>query len=121
MSLRATLPPSPPRSDSGQELSTIDQATPVYAPDTPVRSPIFPSSFCALSSFDPATQVIGDLQDSPGLSQTDVERSDTEHGGNGEERRSAAHLDDFQLIRVLGKGCAGRVRHLLDRHILAPH
>lgn len=43
-------------------------------------------------------------------SDPSVARTGVMHGVQGANKKVKVQLDDFQLIRVLGTGCAGRVR-----------
>ncbi|WWC92991.1 uncharacterized protein L201_007955 [Kwoniella dendrophila CBS 6074] len=100
------LPPSPPYSRDGEE-SPSPHLIPPNGISTPDRTPSMSSSF----GNSPRKEKAG-----PSVipSQQRRKASTSDGSSTGANRRCVPRLEDFQLIRVLGKGCAGRV--LLVKH-----
>lgn len=105
------LPPSPPGSAHRTPGLGIDQTLSPY-PDLLVT----PSTGLADS-----TQTLDELASQPSsLLGTPSKRSTKQQlppGQNGHRqgRKGVAILEDFELIRVIGKGCAGRVSSVQTR------
>ncbi|WVW86748.1 hypothetical protein I302_108802 [Kwoniella bestiolae CBS 10118] len=99
------LPPSPPYSGDDSSQPTISHLVPPNGLTTPDRTPSLSSSFGEASSPTPHGR-------DPSPSYVDGRRQDST--SDGSSKRYVPRLEDFQLIRVLGKGCAGRV--LLVKH-----
>ncbi|WWD04309.1 hypothetical protein V865_002378 [Kwoniella europaea PYCC6329] len=124
------LPPSPPYSGDDSPPPTISHLVPPNGLTTPDRTPSISSSFGESSSPTPHQHAQADVSKmlrsddderiAGGVSKRQNSTSDASGSGSGDgsskghHRRYIPKLEDFQLIRVLGKGCAGRV--LLVKH-----
>jgi hypothetical protein len=127
MPYNTPLPPSPPTSPSpkshyshllNEAEGTLDvphSGVILLEADLAPLDPLTRSPFTS-SSLGTSTGSGGELEEYGGMS-TDLSGSSIGQGetGTGEGimgssgKRGRSKLDQFQLIRVLGKGCAGRV------------
>ena len=100
------LPLSPPLSPSVMHPSLPTIATHLEGPDTPARSSDSDSSMYTTASLDVAPPVKAKIRraiTSPDGTELKQEKK------RGDGNKAMARLEDFRLIHVLGKGCAGRV------------
>jgi len=101
---RSPLPPSPPYSPDKQDIP-IETLHLDPGLDTPNRSPLTSASYDTSTSITSASDTIVKRRV---VSDSDAPRflADTSR-----PIKSAVpvRLEDFELIRVIGKGCAGRV------------
>lgn len=107
---RIPLPPSPPNSPSSIQHSRTMIPTPDQRPNNPGRSPNIGSAFGSSTSIHKASEgpKCG-TQRHRGQSDPVPQKPRLASDKGESRRRPTAKLDDFQLIRVLGTGCAGRV------------
>lgn len=121
---QSPLPLSPPCSPGSS------QHNPDYSPlttgiETPTRSPVTSSSFGTTASID-STIMAGTAQAST-AARAEVPEADTQPIMSTSPpspppvgRSGPVKLEDFELIRVLGKGCAGRVSPVRRKSQLTP-
>ena len=111
------LPPSPPTSpDKSYDMNDHQAYYLNTGIETPIRSPLTSGSFgtdtSLASVLDPPSDPHNDTTCKNGEScsftrDSSVLQIDTGHRSN--KRGRPARLEDYELICVLGKGCAGRV------------
>lgn len=108
--LPASPPPTPPRDDlatvTASENGRTEEATPSAASKTMSSSTSSLSQPAAHSG--KASKHLSMVR-SAGIPSPDVSRDSHDESYRSDHIRKLPKLNDFELIRVLGKGCAGRV------------
>ncbi|WRT69524.1 uncharacterized protein IL334_006511 [Kwoniella shivajii] len=100
------LPPSPPYSGEDSPSPAIVHLIPPNGISTPDRTPSLSSSF---GETLPHNHSGPSHPKSHNTTDNTKRQTSTSDGSSKGSRKVIATLEDFQLIRVLGKGCAGRV------------
>lgn len=105
-----SLPPSPPHSPPGGSPDGIAHAHSVVRPHTPASTPDASMSLGTTNDTTRRTR----SSDTSWLSRSSAK--------DVASKRGVPRLEDFELIRVVGKGCAGRVggSHLISHTHLDP-
>ncbi|WWC65706.1 uncharacterized protein I303_108327 [Kwoniella dejecticola CBS 10117] len=105
------LPLSPPYSGDDSPPTIISALVPPNGLSTPDRTPSLSSSFDEDETEMPSYRYTGP---SAIMNHNERRQASTSEGSSKGSRRNIPRLEDFQLIKVIGKGCAGRV--LLVKH-----
>ncbi len=107
------LPPSPPHSlsrPSNRDEAKTKSYHRVNGPNAPIRSPFKSSSQRTSSTSDSVSSLLGPAAEEIRVrAGSDLGKAGLANGHPRRRTKATVQLDDFQLIRVLGKGCAGRV------------